>query len=257
MNEALKKSNQTTWLDFPSVTSSPGLQVGAWRLDSPDGRTTKKSELDRARASRSVPQVNKKAQKTTVTCGPNSTASLASANLTLLLANRLKAQLATDGSILYKQTWKEKVTSSGIRYWEHTASPRRTNASDYIGPQTESSAQMMGFPTASARDTKSNTATEEFHAQRMQESRGKTLNEVAAWVIQESTLSSWPRPHDTGIPLTQQVGLIQTGFTAETTTTGQLNQELSRWLMGYPEEWCSCRPNYNDWQAWRDLMGQA
>ena len=33
-----------------------------------------------------------------------------------------------------------------------------------------------------------------------------------------------------------------TGFIAETNAGGQLNPELSRWLMGYPAEWAHCRP---------------
>jgi hypothetical protein len=61
-----------------------------------------------------------------------------------------------------------------------------------------------------------------------------------------------PRPHDKGIPLTQRVaqidmdqpmrrfpdGTILTGSTAEMESGGQLNAALSRWLQGYPVEWC-------------------
>jgi len=49
-----------------------------------------------------------------------------------------------------------------------------------------------------------------------------------------------PRPHDTGIPLTQQVsGLNKEKSTAETekTVPSQLNPRFSLWLMGYPIEW--------------------
>jgi hypothetical protein len=52
-----------------------------------------------------------------------------------------------------------------------------------------------------------------------------------------------PRPQDTGIPLTQQVsGLTSNSSTAEMgkPAASQLNPHFSRWLMGFPPEWCAC-----------------
>ncbi len=52
-----------------------------------------------------------------------------------------------------------------------------------------------------------------------------------------------PRPHDTGIPLTQQIsGMIPSGIPAQTESSEGylLNPRFSLWLQGYPDEWaCS------------------
>ena len=65
-------------------------------------------------ASHSVLQDAATDSPTTGTCGPNFTASLASAALQSFLENRLQARLPMPGSTLYKQTWKPWVTPSGL-----------------------------------------------------------------------------------------------------------------------------------------------
>lgn len=48
------------------------------------------------------------------------------------------------------------------------------------------------------------------------------------------------RPHDTGIPLPQRIGLVLDGSSATTGKRGVLNPQFPCWLMGYPTVWVSC-----------------
>lgn len=48
------------------------------------------------------------------------------------------------------------------------------------------------------------------------------------------------RPHDTGIPLPQRIGLALDGSSATTGKRGVLNPAFPCWLMGYPIVWVSC-----------------
>ena len=49
-------------------------------------------------------------------------------------------------------------------------------------------------------------------------------------------------------------GQMLTGSGAEMEGGGQLNPEHPRWLMGCPEAWAQCHPNYADWQSWQDFL---
>ena len=66
----------------------------------------------------------------------------------------------------------------------------------------------------------------------------------------------WLANSDAPVRLTVD-GQTLTGSDAVTGDGVQLNPDLNRWLMGYPEEWARSAPGYEDWRKWQDLMAQA
>lgn len=119
--------------DMSSVTFSPASADGPTPWPLPNGRLIDPSGLAAALASLSARQVAAMGLRTSGISGRLGSTSSASADLSQYLANRLQAQLATGGSILYRQTWKQKATPSGALYWAHTASAHRTSDSDCTG----------------------------------------------------------------------------------------------------------------------------
>lgn len=126
-------SHLTTSEDLPNATFSPELASGHIPCASPDGLTINQSGPAPARASLSARQAKEMGLMTSGTYGLLSSTSSASADLSMSLANRLQQVTQMYGSTLYKQTWKEWTTPSGLCRLRQRASALRTSESGPTG----------------------------------------------------------------------------------------------------------------------------
>ncbi len=270
MSETSKKCNQPTCEGSADATSSPASADGTGPYNSPDGQITLLPGPALAPASRSRRRANAKVQRTPDTSGLNSCGSSGRAARRSCLASKLHPQrlsglslrllslsrfrMATTpertsllndslanadsvtrlgGSIEYIQTWKTRLTPSGLRYWEHTASARRTPDSG-----------CSGWPTPNWHDGRRPGA--DVHS-----TQGANLSRdvmLAGWATPNvpnrgREMDKSHRPDSCGIDLQSQAtlasGPMPSGTPAETGVPAgyRLNPFFSLHLMGYPISW--------------------
>lgn len=209
-----------------NVISSQESVAGLSRCVSRGGLKPVPCGQDHVLASLSASQGGEKALPIKDICGPTGFGSSVSAGLQRYLASKLPVLMPSDGSMLYRLTWKNRVTPSGRRICALRASVLRISGSVYGSWPSPSCSNGTGVGLRGVG--------------------GANLQTVAGWVSptaqDHSRGTKPPRTTDTGVPLSQQVGLIASGSFAPTGNRGQLNPAFSRWLMGFPPEWDDCAP---------------
>ena len=136
-------SDQMNFKNLLNVTSSLESASGVTHSDRLDGKMTDQSGQDLVRASLSATLVAEKGLLTSGTSGLTGSTSSNSADLQRSLENRLRQKTASVGSTLYKLTWKERTTPSGLSISALRASVRRTSGKDF-----------GSWPTPTTRDHK-------------------------------------------------------------------------------------------------------
>ena len=235
--------------DTPSAISLPVSASGATPCAAPVGQTTAPCGLAPARANLSARQAKARGLMTSGTYGPHSTTLSASAALTRFLASRLQAKTASVGSILYRLTWKDRVTPSGRSIPALRASARLISDNGFTGWPTPKSTDAKGNPYEATEARRSElrkatilagwpTPTTNTNDQPDNTQRGlETLlgqAKLAGWVSptaqDHSRGAKEARSHDTGVPLTQQVALAgwPTPTTRDHKDTGDLSASMQR-----------------------------
>ena len=197
----------TTCVDSSSAISSPASASGATPYALPDGRTTGQSGPGLVHASLSPWLAQVLGLATSGTYGLHGSGSSSSAALRSSLVSRLRQRCATAGSTLYKLTWRESATPSGLSVSLLRASVRRTSDSDcglsqigwptpcqQDGPKGGPSqgedrlpgaAAMTGWTTPTTRDWKDSAADI-----RPREDGSARLDQLP----RQANLAGWPTP---------------------------------------------------------------
>lgn len=145
-----------------SATFSPELEFGGTPFDALGGLTISEFGAALAPANLSARQAAGLGLLTSGICGPRGITSLRSAALQELLASKLQAKTGSNGSILYRLTWKTRVTPSGRPICALRGSPNKgATVADFIcGNGNISSQPLKGWTTPQAHDVSGRSKTQ-------------------------------------------------------------------------------------------------
>ena len=238
VTRALKESAEQLCMDLSESISSQGSEGGTTRLSSQDGQLEGRSGQEAAHVSHSAEQGRCGEKPMKDTSGQRCGGSLESADLQRSLESRLRANLGANGSMEYSLTWKQWAIGSREPICALRASGHRTSDKDYTG-----------WPTPTVGDSRN--AMNQGATRKNPDSK----HHSGITLVDAVNLAGWGTPNCMDhLPsgnleerkkkggcsnLKDQVsGIPLTSSPATTENRGALNGGFSRWLMGYPVEWC-------------------
>ena len=244
MNEALLKYPRMTLKSSPNAISLLESVAGQLHSGLPNGQTTEPFGQDHLLANPSPLLETKKETTMNATSGQFSSISLKSEHLQQYLGSKLQARLGTDGSILYKQTWRTKTTPQQWSYSQLVASahrkkeivcgtsltnwptPMHTDGSKACNRYREKHQNGLGAIASTVQGTWATPTTRDY----------KCTGDLENYIFGSPT----GRVRTDSVPT--QAFLIADSSTAGTEKPARspLNPRFSLWLMGYPIAWAYC-----------------
>lgn len=249
MKDQLPKYKPKTLKASHNATSSQESEAGLSHSSSRASRQQPDSGRDRPHASRSALPENSSGNTTPDTLRPSSSTSSASAALQSCLGNKLRQQLQNRGCAIYKLTWREKATPSGLPYSQLVASVPRTKETDcssvpWATPHTSASTGAGTQGRAGGMNIQTMSALAVWPTPTASNNDRTPAPERAMEMYRENGSKIQQRLQDFAA-ITQPTritasGQMLTGSDAGMESSGQLNPAHSRWLMGFPLEWDAC-----------------
>ena len=212
MSAQLQKSQLQMFKDLLNAISSPESEDGHSHCNSQEYQQVQDCGQEVHRVNHSVPQGSNSDSLMSDTLPRCSSISSASASLQSSLGNKLRQQLENRGCAIYKLTWKEKTTPSGLPYSQLVALAHRTS-------EIDCSLERTTWPTPTTRDHKdSGDLSRSF-----MRNDGKMRNDTLYRQMWLHTFGP------NGKPTKEQMVKLES-----------FHPIMARQIMGFPPEWDAC-----------------
>lgn len=166
-----------------NVTSSPELAGGHSPSDLPNGPMTTPCGQEAAHANLSARQAKERGLLTSGTSGHHSFGSSASVVLRQSLVSKLHQRMGSDGGILFRLTWKERVTPAGQSIFALRESARSTSGKG-----------STGWPTPQTFDSGNGNTPETWYARQARNPGMSRSSTPTALSVVCQMISPWPTP---------------------------------------------------------------